>query len=397
MMGNPLALLGLLAVAVPIIIHLLGRYQSRVEKFPSLQFIGYSRQTPTSRLRINDWKLLLVRMAIVIVAALALTQPSCSSNARDASQLVTRVVIVDTSASMFRLTPSGPVASVMARQVADRESMGTAESVRIETESPASTLPGAVAWLDLHPGMREIVIVSDFQRGTLDSTDLAAIPESMGLTLAPIATTSTAVARVPNAETIAIVAGPGDSGGVDAAWRAIGRTRPADSTGRVEVVYRGASRGATVPIDSPWMARVVTALERDATLAEAAAESQPTNPLTHQPTGTDTIATNRFGRPVLLAGRNGSRLQLEVLGEPASLVSAAFSAALMRAVAPATPGSESDSIAWTAEDIARWQRPATPVAGKLPNASDGRWLWVACLALIGLETYMRSRREQVRA
>src|SRR5690349_8520928 len=107
MMGNPLALLGLLAVAIPIVIHLLGRYQSRVERFPTLQFIGFARLTPRTRLRLSDWKLLLVRMGVVIAAALALTQPGCSSSSGASSQAVTRVVIVDTSASMFRLTPSG--------------------------------------------------------------------------------------------------------------------------------------------------------------------------------------------------------------------------------------------------------------------------------------------------
>jgi hypothetical protein len=387
-MGSPLALLGLLAVAVPIIIHLLGRYQSRVEKFPSLQFIGYSRQTPTSRLRINDWKLLLVRMAIVVVAALALTQPGCSPSTRDTSQVVTRVVIVDTSASMFRLTPSGPVASVVARQVADRESMGTAETHRIETESPSSALPGAIAWLAMHPGMRELVIVSDFQRGTLDSTDLASIPESMGLTLAPIATTATSVARVPNTESISAVAGSSDSAGVDAAWRAIGLSAPRDTTGRITVVYRGAVARPLVPIDSPWMASIVTSLERDVALAEAAVSSRPS---ANAGRG-DTIASNREGQPVLLAGRSGARLEFQVLDEPASLLSAAFNRALIRALAPATPGAEMDSISWTAEDIAQWQRPAIAVAGRLPHASDGRWFWVACLALIGLETYVRSRR-----
>jgi hypothetical protein len=389
-MGNPLALLGLLAVIVPIIIHLLGRYQSRVERFPTLQFIGFARLTPRSRLRLSDWKLLLVRMAVVIVAALALTQPGCSSGPEDFAQMVTRVVIVDTSASMFRLTPSGPAASVVARQAADRESMGVADVRRVETESPASALPGAIAWLDAKPGMRELVIVSDFQRGTIDSVDLAAIPATMGLTLAPVAVTSVVIPSAARDPRVFTVAGPADVTGADASWKAIGRPRPTDTTGRIAIIYRNAAQAArlrnqAVPIDSPWMARIVTAIGRDAALSEAAADAGP-----FLLGGPDTVAVTRQGKPVVVAGRNGSRLQFEV-ADAGSLVSAAFNAALIRAVAPMTPDSESDSISWTAEDLARWQRPATAVAGKNPHSSDGRWLWLACLGLIGLETYVRSR------
>jgi hypothetical protein len=400
-MGSPLALLGLLAVAVPIIIHLLGRYQQRVEKFPTLQFIGYSRQTPTSRKRISDWPLLLVRIAIVSAAVLALTQPSCSSRPADDSNGVTRVVIVDTSASMRRVTPSGPVASVMARQVADRESMGVADSRRVETESPASTLPGVVAWLENRPGLREVVIVSDFQRGTLDSTDLASIPQSMGLTLAPIATTPVVIPGAPvilsEAKDLLVstFAGPSDVTGADAAWRAVGRPRPTDTTGRIAIIYRGAQAPRAVPIDSPWMARIVTSLQRDRMLNEAAPPvilSEAKDLLS----GPDTIARNRSGKPVITGGRNGPRLQFAIADDAGSLVSAAFNAALLRAVEPTTPGAESDSISWTAEDIARWQRPATPHAGNSRKAPDGRWFWLACLALIGLETYVRSRRPEAR-
>jgi hypothetical protein len=390
MMANPIALLGLIAVAIPIVIHLLARHHSRIERFPTLRFISISRLSPTSRRRISDLLLLLVRMGIVAVAALALTQPSLSSRPTDASRVVTRVVIVDTSASMSRLTPAGPAASVLARQVADRESAGVL-ATRVETDSPADALPGAVAWLAMRPGLREIVIVSDFQRSALDSTDLASIPAEMGLSLAAIPTTSTAVARATNGESIVTLAGQAEANGVDASWRASGRPRPTDTTGRVAIVYRQSPEASrlhreAVPVDSPWMARVITALQRDVAFASAAADARSGGG-----TGSDTVAVNKQGEPVLLAGRNGARLQFELLDDAASLMSAAFNAALVRALAPAASGIEADSAGWTAEDIARWDRPATPFTGNSRNESDGRWFWLACIALIGLEFFMRSR------
>ena len=412
-MANPIALLGLLALAIPIIIHLLGRHQSRVERFPTLRFIGMSRLNPTSRRRISDLLLLLVRMAIVAVAVLALAQPSFTSSRDDSARTTTRVVIVDTSASMRALTASGPPASVIARQIADRESANTIAE-RVETPSPAAALPGAVAWLASKPGLREIVIVSDFQRSSLDTADLLDIPGDIGVSLHPVVLSETkdplvAQKQIPRSarddtggaqDDVGTFAGPNDVAGADASWRAIGRQRPTDTTGRIAIIYRefpGAARlhGQAVPIDSPWMASLVTTLQRDRTLAEAAGQSSPKGAVRD---GADTVAIGQLGRPIIVAGRNNARLQFEVLDDPGSLVSAAFNDALMRAIAPQTPGAEMDPDSWTAEEIGRWQRAATPVEGTAPHGSDGRWLWAAALGLIALETYMRSRtREAVAA
>jgi hypothetical protein len=51
------------------------------------------------------------------------------------------------------------------------------------------------------------------------------------------------------------------------------------------------------------------------------------------------------------------------------------------------------------DDVLRsWQREpdANAAQGSTDGASDGRWLWIVALALLGLETWLRrTRREEV--
>jgi hypothetical protein len=172
MIGNPLALLGLLAVGVPILIHLLGRYRSRVERFPTLRFIGASRLNPTTRRRINDRPLLLVRMAIVAAAAIALSQPRFRTG--DAGPIATsRVIIVDTSASVAR-----PIATPPDSLVRD------VEVAIVQTAHPTDAIDGAVAWLSMRTGSREIVLMSDFQRSSTDTAFLR-VADGIGLSVIP--------------------------------------------------------------------------------------------------------------------------------------------------------------------------------------------------------------------
>ena len=87
MFQNPIAWLGLAAIAVPILVHLLGRRRARRLAFPTLRFVPASPLPPVRRDRLTDVPLLLVRVAAIATAAVALTQPLwlTASRARDAS------------------------------------------------------------------------------------------------------------------------------------------------------------------------------------------------------------------------------------------------------------------------------------------------------------------------
>src|ERR1700749_1932101 len=96
---NPWAWAGVIGVALPILIHLLGRGHAQVLKFPTLRFLDASRLLPTKRTRIHDPLLLAVRVAILLFAAAALAQPLVLTNGRKASldRGLARAIIVDTS------------------------------------------------------------------------------------------------------------------------------------------------------------------------------------------------------------------------------------------------------------------------------------------------------------
>ena len=67
---QPWAWLGALSVAVPIVIHRLSQRPSRPLNFPSLRFLGDTRVLPVRRARLSDLWLLLVRCAVLAVAAM---------------------------------------------------------------------------------------------------------------------------------------------------------------------------------------------------------------------------------------------------------------------------------------------------------------------------------------
>src|SRR3954462_5020244 len=162
---NPWALAGLLAVGVPLLIHLLGRQRAQPLRFPTLRFLGASRLVPTRRKRITDLPLLIIRMLIVAAAAIALAQPWLDTAARRAARqtatarTLSRAVILDPSASMSSTANGAPPAD-SARKVAALSTSGGSIATTIETDRPATAIDGAAAWLSLQPGRRELVIVS---------------------------------------------------------------------------------------------------------------------------------------------------------------------------------------------------------------------------------------------
>ena len=202
---SPWAWLGLLALAVPVLIHLLGRRSARVQRFPTLRFIEATPPVATRRTRLTDIPLLLVRMAILAAAVAALAGPLLltADRERDLGRSVARAIIVDTSASVAGdMAQGGAVAGAqgagatqrgarpieLARREAARLAGAGGTAVRLETRSPALAIPGAVAWLDRQPGRRELVIISDFQVGSIDSADLALVPSDVGIGLVQVAT-----------------------------------------------------------------------------------------------------------------------------------------------------------------------------------------------------------------
>lgn len=100
---NPtLALFGCLAVAVPIIIHLLNRRKFERVTWAAMRFLQDSVEQNQRRMQIEDILLLILRCLVVLLLGLALARPTTGCSAAHAlgNQGVTAVLILDNSYSM---------------------------------------------------------------------------------------------------------------------------------------------------------------------------------------------------------------------------------------------------------------------------------------------------------
>ena len=408
---NPWAWLGLLALAVPVLIHLLGRRSARVQRFPTLRFVAPSQPMATRRTRITDVPLLLVRMGILAaaVAALALPLLLTADRERDLGRALARAIIVDTSASM---TGAGSDTSVAAR------ASDAATSVVIRTREPALALRGAVAWLGNQPGRREVVVVSDFQTGTIDSADLAYVPRDIGVALVQVATTPlrapTRPAPPPADDGLLVLAAEGERPRAEAARRAaaalVGDIR-VPAVRPVVVVHDGyegrdALMRSAQPLSAPWQGDLLVRLRNDPTLAAAAAVADLTplggvrSSAASLPATLTAVARTTTREPVLVAAADREdgrdRLLLFLRSDAGSLVSAATFVAVARAASPAPNVAEREPSRLDEATLAAWRRPpaaaTTTRSADDPGESDGRWLWILALALLGAESWMRRGR-----
>src|SRR5216684_1461114 len=72
---TPLFLLGLGAIAIPVLIHLIQREKKRVVEFPSLMFVRRIPYQSVRRRRIRHWALLLMRAAAIALIVAAFARP----------------------------------------------------------------------------------------------------------------------------------------------------------------------------------------------------------------------------------------------------------------------------------------------------------------------------------
>lgn len=117
---NPLFLFGLLAAAIPIIIHLFTRRRPREMRFPSLEFLAEVNQSEIRRLKLKQWLLLLLRTLAVASLALAMSRPAFKGGAGLKSGAGTSVVVlVDQSGSMSAGSRAGSLMAEARRAIED--------------------------------------------------------------------------------------------------------------------------------------------------------------------------------------------------------------------------------------------------------------------------------------
>jgi hypothetical protein len=100
---NPLALFGLAAAAIPILIHLLNIRKLRIVEFSSLRFLKELQKTRMRRLKLRQWLVLLFRTLLIVFLILAFSRPAIKGSLASVGgghAASTLVVLLDDSPTM---------------------------------------------------------------------------------------------------------------------------------------------------------------------------------------------------------------------------------------------------------------------------------------------------------
>jgi hypothetical protein len=449
---NPFAWIGLVALVVPIVIHLLVRAPARPIVLASLRFVPMSPMRALRRRLLNDAAVLALRLAVLGLAVAAFADPLATPACRRAAwnTRVARAVIAD------------PRADPAAIERTQREPAAAASTV-ITGGDLAGGLARALVWLDAAPpARREIVFVAPLELGALDASLLRAIPASTGIRFvrssAPAATSATLsaprvtmgdaeqrlVARVSpiTLDGERLVTGPGvttplGNGAIAPAphgWQApalglslVGpeRARPvlraaltAAMVVGVPIPSKPSARSIVVVVDpggaiegfglaatatpSPWMADVAVALAGDAALAHALrgakaiaadAMTDPWRVVLRDEEGHALAAV--AAQTTLASNRSPGALIVRARVPPTSTALPALIRSALIANAEAAALSEAEVLPVRDAQLAAWTRPAREIDDRAiggPQTSDRAWLWAAALLALAVEAFVRRRR-----
>jgi Aerotolerance regulator N-terminal len=430
---NPAALAGLATIAGPLVVHLLRRQRAPRVTFPTVQFLTPTRAAAARLRRPSDLLLLSLRTAIVTAAAIAAAQPVLVTSWRRATweQRVARVVVIDD-------TESVAAAESRVRDAVAAERGGSTQISEIHTTNLADGLAQGAAMLRrADAGRGEIVVVSDFQLGSLTAADLGALPAETGLrfvavdaprpaatfqgwrtfhagsapaveqqiTLEGSRTRTRLIASTPSARAVTFLAPAQQAEDVAALQRIVTAAGAPDVPvdRGVTMVFPGAVVPAVEPLRARWMISafaVASADERLRTIASASHGELARGPgIPWVP-----VARNASGQPVVLVAAANQDVVAYVSAAPSELVAAAALRSLLSAIAAPPSWRESEIVRLSASRLAEWTREPKPSPSRWTPQSrgDGRWLWGLALLLLLIEGFARraypaAREEQAHA
>jgi len=425
---HPAALWLLALAGVPIAIHLLRTRRAKRVPFPSVRFVRPS-QTASVRLHApSDLLLLSLRVAIVAIAALACAQPLWITRARETAwnARIARAIVVDASESMRAPGAAEAVRAAVARE-SDVFATRTFESAVI-----GDGITRAVAWLGhVPPARREIVVISDFQLGSMAGAIAGTVPASVGLRFERVTrsdvVTGAAVRRLAapgsagdryaigltdrgtvvevqpgqTAESpgLRFFGGAGQEGLAAAVMRAIATAgTPAPDSARPIALRSGAAiaDAQARPVADRWMIEIVAGLSRDAEINRLAGSIAAAVPLAEPWTA---VVRGQSSQPVVRAAASGGELTLDVATPLDSYFTAALGRAALRHAPWARPPFEAEPETIPDSTLAQLKRgpgPADTASWRSVEHSDARWLWAAALLLLIVETWLRNRAAVVK-
>jgi hypothetical protein len=413
---NPVALFALAAVAAPILIHILIQRKAERFPFPTLRFLRPTRLAAIRRHLLDDWPLLAVRVALLAAAAAALAAPLFVTSARRQAwdRRVARAIVTEDAAGRSR---GDVVPAASLRQT-------------FQGASLSDGIRRAVLWLDsAPPARREIVIASPLPIGSITHADVASIPAAIGIRFERVGTlpatrtvpagrlltgegvralqvtltgeqtsvSETAAGEAPGLP-IDIVSAPDQRAVIDAAVSAVLSQRvwaaPPDRRARLVLVPAAVSDASAMT--QPWMADAVARIARDPDLRAAGtrvAQGLSDPRFAAPPWQTLTAAAD--GRPLAAAAGSAGRFVVASAAAASDLATPVLLRSMANAIA-SEPDLQAAEVAPIADSVLRrWSRPASPVTSPRVDTveqDDRRWPWLAALALLALETWMRRAR-----
>jgi hypothetical protein len=439
---NPFALFALALVAAPILIHILIQRRAERFPFPTLRFLQPTRLASIRRHVLEDIVLLAVRVAVIAAAVAALAGPLLVTAARRQAwdRRVVRAMVVDDSniARAFQARDRGP------------------EGPALQQIFTAPSLPDgmrrAMLWLDTAPpARRELVVASPFPIGSITEADVGAIPSGVGVrfertgtlpgtrTMAAgrlltsggvrarevtLAGDQTLVRDAATAEPmvwpIDVVSSKAEQPAIDAAVAAVLSQRvwaaPPDRRARLVLVepivvmplaeptvvvqaFRPAIVDGLADVSSverPWIADAMARIAGDLELGAAAARvTAGLSDARFAASPWQMLTSAADGRPLAVAAESASRLVVASAARASDVATPLLLRAIANAIAAVPDLRSAEVVPIADEQLREWSRPSMPPA--LPrietvDQDDRRWVWLAVLCLLGLETWIRRAR-----
>ena len=118
---NPAVLLGLVAAALPLAIHLLHRGRAQPHPFSDFVFLRQLQQNRMRRLQLRQWLVLLLRTLIIVLIVCAFARPTYQAGGGWGSgdRPVAVHALLDLSYSTRYQRPSGSLFDQLQRQLGD--------------------------------------------------------------------------------------------------------------------------------------------------------------------------------------------------------------------------------------------------------------------------------------
>jgi hypothetical protein len=164
---NPAMLLGLVAAAVPVIIHLMSRRRARRVEFSDLRFLQLAEAQQARRRGIQRWLLLLLRVLIIVCLALAAARPHWGGLPGGGGRAV--LFVLDASASMQAQEADGRTRFTWAVELA----AGMLQTLPADASvhallAGATPAPLFATWLPAGPGAESALAAATVTDGACD-------------------------------------------------------------------------------------------------------------------------------------------------------------------------------------------------------------------------------------